>query len=299
MTKHYAILGATGTLGNELASQLLAKDDTGSIVCFSRDELKQKEMKARFDHDPRLRFMLGDIRDKDSLRRAIRGVHAIFHVAAYKHVEVCEENPEESVKTNILGTINVADLAEEMFIPHVIFSSTDKAVDPINVYGMCKGISEKILLHRNVESFQRFKVYRWGNVIGSRGSIVHTFADQLKKNSKIPITDLRMTRFWIPIERAVKFMLDTYEVNSSDEVRIPPYMRAAQVSKIADSVARVLNMSAYGFKTVGIRPGEKIHESLTSIHSEKAHLCSKTVKEYDEHELDQMVSSILGQAGHA
>jgi UDP-N-acetylglucosamine 4,6-dehydratase len=241
------IVGGTGTLGTELIRQL----GTGhQIRCVSRCELKQKELKAKFPH---VETYLGDIRDKDSLRRPFKNADAVFHVAALKHIDVLEDNIEECIKTNILGTINVCEAAEG--VKHLVFSSTDKAVSPINVYGMCKGISEKI-----VHNYGGV-VYRWGNIINSRGAATNYFRDAIKSNLPVNVTHPDMSRFWIRIEDAVRFVLDTYRLDSSKgSVMIPP-MKAAPVLEIINAFGLHFGVVP-NIKITGMRPGEKIHESI-------------------------------------
>jgi len=255
----YLILGGTGTLGRALTEQLLSDDKTQSIVCLSRDELKQKETKAHFKND-KLSFVLGDIRDPSTLWQAMTGIDTIFHVAALKHIDTLEMNPEESVRTNILGTCHVADCAIRAGVKHVVFSSTDKAVSPLNVYGMSKGISEKILLNRNKsQSGTRFSIYRWGNVLASRGSALHFFAKTLKDEGKAYITDTAMTRFWIKIEDAASFMIESYPRASGIMV---PLMKSSAITTMIQAIAGLCGVSEYEEVVVGLRPGEKIHESI-------------------------------------
>ena len=281
----YAIIGGTGTLGNCLVEKLTGK---GHIVVFSRDELKQQEMRKRF---PEASYVIGDIRDAASLPSVLKGVDVVFLVAALKHVDVLEANPTEAIKTNILGTINVAEACLAAKVKHVVFSSTDKAVLPINVYGMTKGIAERYLIGLNVrQTATKFSVFRWGNVLGSRGSVVHTFADSLKQTGGVRITDPAMSRFWIHIEDAVDFMLENYKEANRFSVMIPP-MKAAPVIQLADSMARVLGMKHYEQKFVGIRAGEKIHECLESNHDYC--LRSDTVEQYTSDELCEMVKRVM------
>lgn len=255
----YLILGGTGTLGQALTHELLAQQETKSVVCFSRDELKQKDVSSQFK-DPRMSFILGDIRDPSTLWQAMTGVDTVFHVAALKHIDVLELNPEESVRTNIIGTCNVADGAIRAGVKHVVFSSTDKAESPVNVYGMSKGISEKILLNRNrLQSGTKFSVYRWGNVLGSRGSVIHSFAKTIRESKTAYVTDPDMTRFWIRIEDAVKFMTRTYQTSNGIMV---PDMKAARVTDMAVAISRCLDDDRVRLEVTGLRPGEKIHESI-------------------------------------
>jgi UDP-N-acetylglucosamine 4,6-dehydratase/5-epimerase len=261
------IIGATGTLGQELISQLGNK----RIRAFSRCELKQKQLKEKFPH---VQCYLGDIRDKDALNRAMKGVETVFHVAALKHIDVLEENPEESVKTNILGTINVCDIAEKNGVKRVVFSSTDKAVSPINVYGMSKGISEKIMLDRG------HVVYRWGNITGSRGSAIHYFVNAIKNDLPVNLTHPDMSRFWIRIEDAVKFVLETYE-NTTASILIPP-MKAAPVIDVINAIGNVLG-KVPNIRITDLRRGEKIHESILEG------LSSKDSSQYTPQELVELM----------
>lgn len=248
------VIGGTGTLGQELTKQLL--EDKNKVICLSRCELKQKEMKLRF---PDVKYVLGDVRDKTSLARVIGNyqtdIDIIYHVAALKHIDVLEENPEESVKTNILGTMNVASIASELGI-EVIFSSTDKAQYPINVYGMCKGISERIMLDHG------HTVFRWANVIGSRGSALYYFIKQIKDGQPINLTDMDMTRFWIRIEDAVKFMMTTPRNDGNNIVKIPPFMKASKVISLIYAIEDACGKKGTPIKIVGLRRGEKIHEDI-------------------------------------
>lgn len=261
------IVGGTGTLGRELARRLVG--DSHEVTILSRCELKQKQMEADFKRPKNLRFMLGDIRDLSRMRVAARGMDTIFHVAALKHVDVLEANPEESVKTNIVGTQNVADAAIEAFVPYVVFSSTDKAVAPVNVYGMSKAISERILLHRNAtQADTHFSVFRWGNVLGSRGSVIPIFAKTLRQENKAYLTHPEMTRFLIRIEDAVDFMLENY--TTANEIMIPK-IKAATMKAVIDATASLVGAQGHKTEIVGIRAGEKIHESLSaSLHSDQA-----------------------------
>jgi UDP-N-acetylglucosamine 4,6-dehydratase/5-epimerase len=280
------IIGGTGTLGRALTREILKSEHT-EVTCFSRDELKQKIMAKEFDSE-RLRFVIGDVRDLSALTRAMRGAHIVFHVAALKHVDTMEENPEESVKTNILGTMNVADAAEAAGVPFVVFSSTDKAVDCLNVYGSSKAIAEQILFRRNAtQKKTRFSVYRWGNVLGSRGSVIPAFAGSLRSRREIVFTDSSMTRYWLKIEDAARFMIETYAHASESEAMIPP-MKAASVGQIAYAVAAAVGVGMFKTKTIPIRPGEKMHEMMRSIHSANP-MCSQTAEQYTTDELVELI----------
>jgi len=273
----YVVIGGTGTLGSELIKQLGEKND---VLCFSRDELKQKELKQRF---PFVKCILGDCTDKDSLRRVLKEGDTVFHVAALKHVDTIEYNVAQGIKTNVIGTMNVADVCIENKCAYMIFCSTDKAVLPINAYGYTKGLGEKYLFSLNKEGHEtKFGVYRWGNVIGSRGSFIPKIIEQLKSGNKITITDHNMTRFWIRISDAVSFMLETYKYASKDFAMIPD-MKAASVVRVVDAISKITGYPILGFQDIGIRAGEKIHECLTTSHS--ACLRSDNSSQYDELEL--------------
>jgi UDP-N-acetylglucosamine 4,6-dehydratase len=283
----YVILGGTGTLGTCLIEKLSV--GANEVVCFSRDELKQQEMRKRF---PNVRYVIGDIRDKNSLRPVLADAYAVFHVAALKHVDVLEANPTEAIKTNVLGTINVAEAAVEAGVKYVVFSSTDKAVLPINTYGMTKATSERYLLNLNVHQDKtQFSVFRWGNVMGSRGSVVHLFAKSIQDEKMVSVTDPRMTRFWIHIKDAVDFMLENFKSASPSDVMIPR-MKAAGVLDLAASTAKAIGASSkYRINLVGMRPGEKVHEVLFSSH--EYCIRSDTAEKYTEAELTDLVKRSL------
>lgn len=262
------VIGGTGTLGREIIRQL---GPDQRVRIFSRCELKQKELKAEFPH---IECVLGDIRGDRSLERAMRGVYTVFHVAALKHVDILEANPEESVKTNVLGTMNVCEAAVAANVGHLLFSSTDKAVSPINVYGMCKGISERIVLNHG------YSVYRWGNVLGSRGSAIQYFVDAIRSDKTLNLTDYDMSRFWIRIEDAVAFMLNS---DGAKRINLPPNMKAASVVRVVATIGHLLGRTPR-VKITGLRPGEKIHESLSRD------LHSNTAAQYSETELSDLLA---------
>ncbi len=287
------ITGGTGTLGRELARQLIARGD--DVTIFSRDELKQKEMAAEYSDVTGLHFVIGDVRDADSVRGALRGVHGapavVFHAAALKHVDTAEANPEECLKTNLLATQVVAKECMRAGVPHVAFSSTDKAVDPINFYGLCKAASERLLFHYNAtQAITRFSVFRWGNILGSRGSIVEPFVKSLLSRGEVGLTDPQMTRFWLKIEDAVRFMISNYAHAPRHTALIPEVM-AAPVSALARAIADELGVT-YRERIVGIRPGEKIHEALISLHHDD-HVNSRTADQYTEDELRVLVRPLV------
>ena len=275
----YLIIGGTGTLGHELAKRLIRQD----VTIFSRCELKQQEMKLKF---PGFKYVVGDIRNLETLDRLFRGhFDTVFHVAALKHVDVLESNPEEAVQTNIIGTTNIADMCERYGVRNCVFSSTDKAVEPINSYGASKFLAEKILLNRN-RGFCRFVVYRWGNILGSRGSAIPRFVQSLKTDGSVSITDMAMTRFWLTIEQAVTFMFDTYRTCDESVPQIPN-CKAASIPEVVDALSKILNLEMAHFKLVGLRPGEKIHETL------KPGLVSKTAPQFTRDELIEFLKPMV------
>jgi len=286
-SKKALVIGGTGSLGSELLNQLSGYE----ITSLSRDEQKQQSMKKIY---PNVRFVLGDIRDKDSISRHFIGKDVVFHVAALKHVDHIEENPIESVKTNILGSINVAECAINHKVPRCIFSSTDKAVDAINVYGNCKAISEKIFFDYNrTQSVTRFAVYRWGNVAASNGSAIPYFIECLHSGKPVPITDPAMTRFWITIDMAVRYMLKSFNAEeTSDQVMIPPTMKSAKVVDVLDCLASLLDVKKYKTKIIGVRRGEKLHECLTSMHSSN-YVASDNCEKYTTAELKLFLKPLV------
>jgi FlaA1/EpsC-like NDP-sugar epimerase len=284
------ILGGTGSLGQALTEALLG--DMHSVSIFSRCELKQMEMKKRLTH-PWLYFTLGDIRERKSVQRFIHRGHfdAVYHVAALKHVDLLERNPEESVFTNILGTIYVADACEEARVPLCVFSSTDKAVDPINVYGMSKGISERILFRRNeLQEHTKFSVFRWGNVLGSRGSAIPKFIQMIQSGERLELTDPEMTRFWIPLESAIHFILERQSIASRTEAEIPP-MKSASLLEIVSALSEILGKHGTPVRVIGNRGGEKKHEQIRSQHSPEP-LDSQKCEQYSKKELISLLSPI-------
>ena len=256
------ITGGTGSFGHAFTARLLKDCEPQKIIILSRDEFKQYQM-AKIFSDSRypIRYFLGDIRDKDRLFRAFEGVDYVVHAAALKQVPALEYNPTEAVKTNVVGADNIVDAAIDAGVKKVIALSTDKAVNPINLYGATKLVAEKIFIAANAYGGGRvkFAVVRYGNVVGSRGSVIPLFLKFKKQGAReIPITDIRMTRFWITLEQGVDLVLKALEESEGGEVFVPkiPSM------KIVD-VARAINPGCK-FNIVGIRPGEKIHEILIS-----------------------------------
>ena len=255
------ITGGTGSFGKAFLERVLEARNPARVVVFSRDELKQYEMRQRWGDDDRVRFFLGDIRDQDRLRMALHGVDYVVHAAALKQVDTAEYNPMEYVKTNIIGSENVIQASLEAGVKKVVALSTDKASSPVNLYGATKLTADKLFISSNhyaVAGGTRFSVVRYGNVMGSRGSVIPFFRQLAASGEPIPITDRRMTRFWITLPQAVDFVLDSFDDMHGGELYVPriPSMR---VTDLAEAVAP-------GAPTVeiGIRPGEKLHEEMIS-----------------------------------
>jgi UDP-N-acetylglucosamine 4,6-dehydratase len=271
--KTILVTGGTGSFGKAYISNLLASHDIKKVIVFSRDELKQLEMRNLFSDDPRLRFFIGDIRDKERLLRAFSGVDYIVHAAALKQVDTGEYNPREFILTNIIGSQNVVDAAIDCGVRKIVALSTDKASSPINLYGATKLTADKLFTAANVYSTNsntKFSVVRYGNVMGSRGSIIPLFQELAAKGLPIPVTDLRMTRFWITLGQAVKFVDETFSEMNGGELFVPriPSM------KITDLVAAIAPNSK--IEEIGIRPGEKLHEEMISVDDSRRTVMQKT-----------------------
>jgi UDP-N-acetylglucosamine 4,6-dehydratase len=284
----YVLIGGTGTLGKELMRQLLARDPHCRIVSLSRDELKQQEAKAEF---PEVRFVVGDVRDRESVRSVMRGATTVFLLAAIKHVDVAEQNPLEAVKTNILGAVNVAEEAIAQAIPYVVFSNTDKAVLPITTYGYTKALAQNYLLSLNGERAQtKFSVFNWGNIAASRGSVIPIFARSLKEEQRVKITDMRMSRFWLTIEQAVRFLLANYQNAPLDRALIPP-VKGASLIRVAQTVADLVGVTHYDVDVIGLRGTEKLYEVLESSH--QGCLRSDTCPQYSDAELRDLIGGAV------
>lgn len=252
------ITGGTGSFGKKFTEVVLREHDPKAIRIFSRGELLQQEMRQKFNDDPRLRFFIGDVRDRDRVYRAMNGADIVVHAAALKQVPTCEYNPIEAIKTNIDGAINVVDAAVDNSVKKAIAISTDKAVHPINLYGATKLAMERLFVQANVyagERRTRFSCVRYGNVVGSRGSVVPLFLEQ-RKNGKITITDEKMTRFWITLEQGVRFVIDCIGRMNGGEIFVPK-IPSMKITDLADVVAPGAERDI-----IGVRPGEKIHEIL-------------------------------------
>lgn len=260
--KSILITGGTGSFGQRIVRTLLKQSRAKKIIIFSRDELKQSEMQAALP-DPleQLRFFIGDVRDLERLQRAFNGVDYIIHAAALKQVPAMEYNPYEAVKTNILGTQNVINAAIDQKVQRVIFISTDKAANPVNLYGATKLCAEKLVVNGNVYSGEggtRFSVVRYGNVLGSRGSLL-TVIEQQRPTGQLTITHEEMTRFWITLNQGIEFVISCLERMRGGEIFVPkiPSM------KVKDFMLSLAPECA--LRTVGIRPGEKLHEVLVTV----------------------------------
>ena len=256
------VTGGTGSFGKKFAEIMLCEFHPKKLIIFSRDELKQHEMRQVYPDtgDSPMRYFIGDVRDRERLYRAFNGVDIVVHAAALKQVPACEYNPFEAVQTNVIGAKNVIDAAIDQGVKKVMAISTDKAVNPINLYGATKLCAEKLFVQGNSYSGRggtRFSCVRYGNVVGSRGSVIPVFKKQ-RESGKITVTDERMTRFWLTLEQGVRFVIRCIEQMQGGEVFVPkiPSMR---ILDLAEAVAPGCEI-----EFVGIRPGEKLHEVLIS-----------------------------------
>jgi UDP-N-acetylglucosamine 4,6-dehydratase len=257
--KTILITGGTGSFGTKLLAALLESHEPEAVRIYSRDELKQSELRRRFaDDEERIRYLIGDVRDLSRLSRAMRGVDVVVHAAALKQVPTCEYNPFEAVQTNVVGAENVVSAAIENDVPLTMALSSDKAVNPVNLYGATKLCAEKIVTQGNTysgHSVARFASVRYGNVVGSRGSVIPLFKAQAP-TGVLTITDMRMTRFWITLSQAVDFVLESLDRMGGGEIFVPkiPSMRVVDIAEALAPEAE--------HRVIGIRPGEKLHEVL-------------------------------------
>jgi UDP-N-acetylglucosamine 4,6-dehydratase len=254
------VTGGTGSFGRAFVSRLLKEHAPKKLIVFSRDELKQHEMRSAGFDGPTLRYFIGDVRDESRLRRAMEGADVVVHAAALKQVPACEYNPIEAILTNIMGARNVVEAALDTGVGRVMALSTDKAVNPINLYGATKLAAEKLFVQSNAYAGgrrTRFSCVRYGNVIGSRGSVVPEFVRQ-RASGVVRLTDERMTRFWLSLEQGVRFTISCLEQMEGGEVFVPkiPSMRIVDLVRVIAPDSRI--------ETIGIRPGEKLHEVLIS-----------------------------------
>ena len=256
------ITGGTGSFGKAFVQEILEQHKPKRVVIYSRDELKQYEMRRTWPDDDRLRLFLGDIRDRDRLALAMRGIDYVVHAAALKQVDTAEYNPMEFVKTNILGSENVIQVAISSGVKKVVALSTDKASSPINLYGATKLTADKLFISSNhyaEAGSTRFAVVRYGNVMESRGSVIPLFRDLGMKGEPLPITDKRMTRFWITLPQAVNFVIDSFRDMHGGELYVPriPSMRVVDLAEALAPNSELIE--------IGIRPGEKLHEEMIAV----------------------------------
>jgi UDP-N-acetylglucosamine 4,6-dehydratase (inverting) len=255
------ITGGTGSFGNTFVPMTLAKYNPKKVIIYSRDEMKQWEMAKKFQGDERVRFFIGDVRDRERLYRALDGVDYVVHAAATKIVPTAEYNPFECVKTNVLGAMNVIDACVDKEIKRCVALSTDKASSPVNLYGATKLCSDKLFIAGNSYAggkTTRFAIVRYGNVMGSRGSVIPFFLEQAK-NGKLTITDERMTRFMITLEQGVELVWHAFDDMVGGEIYVKkiPSMKLVDIAKAVSETARQ--------EIIGIRPGEKLHEQMIGI----------------------------------
>lgn len=271
--KSLLVTGGTGSFGNKFVEIVLKNYEPERVIVFSRDELKQYEMRQKFNDDSRLRFFIGDVRDKERLYRAFYGVDLVVHAAALKQIPAAEYNPFEVIKTNVIGAQNIIEAAIDCGVKKVIALSTDKAANPINLYGATKLCSDKLFIAGNSYVGFRgtsFSVVRYGNVVGSRGSVIPLFLKQ-RQNGKFTITDPRMTRFWITLEQGVQFVINCFDRMCSGEIFVPK-LPSTRITDLAEAIA-----PECAIEIIGIRPGEKVHEVMIT---EEDSRCSI---EYDDY----------------
>ena len=274
--KTILITGGTGSFGKCFTRYVMEHSNPKKVIIYSRDEFKQWMMENEFkEYADKLRFFIGDVRDQERLRRAFEGVDYVIHAAALKQVPACEYNPNEAIKTNIHGAMNIIEAALDTNVKKVVALSTDKAVNPVNLYGGTKLVSDKLFIAANAYVGNKdinFSIVRYGNVAGSRGSIIPFFRKLIADGqTELPITDLRMTRFWISLEQGVQLVIKALEEAKGGETfisKIPSF-------KITDLAEAML--PGCGIKEIGIRPGEKLHEIMVTTED------SATTYEYDKH----------------
>ena len=258
--KTVLVTGGTGSFGKKFTEILLEKYNPEKVIIYSRDELKQHEMRVAGFNQPNLRYFIGDVRDLARLQRAMVGVDIVVHAAALKQVPACEYNPMEAIKTNILGSSNVVEAALDTGVKKVLALSTDKAVNPANLYGATKQAAEKLTVQSNAYAGgreTRFSCVRYGNVVGSRGSVVPIFLKQ-RETGKLSVTDKRMTRFWLSLEQGVAFVIHCIEIMHGGEVFVPK-LPSTTIVDLAEAIAPDAEIDV-----IGIRAGEKLHEVLIS-----------------------------------
>jgi UDP-glucose 4-epimerase len=260
--KTILVTGGTGSFGNNMVERILSDQHPNEIIVFSRDEKKQYDMRIRLNTD-RVRFIIGDVRDKESIKRVMKGVDIVFHAAAYKQVPTCEFFPMEAVKTNILGSSNVLEAAEEAGAEKVIILSTDKAVYPINAMGMTKALMEKLMTAKaRLNGETVYSGVRYGNVMFSRGSVLPLFLNQIKSNTQLTVTNPDMTRFLLPLDTAIDLVLYAIERGENGDILVKK-SPAATIDTLAEAMTIIFNHDK-GVKTIGVREGEKMHETLVT-----------------------------------
>ena len=255
--KNILLTGGTGSFGKKFTEIILKEHNPNSLRIYSRGEYNQYKMQQEFN-DSRLRFLIGDVRDRERLYRAMNGVDIVVHAAALKQVPACEYNPIEAIKTNIDGSVNVIDAAIDNSVERVMAISTDKAVHPVNLYGATKMVAEKLFIQGNTYTGKRrtkFSCVRYGNVIGSRGSVIPLFKEQ-RKEGTLTITDERMTRFWLTLDQGVHFVLNSIQRMTGGEVFVPK-IPSMKITDLAEAIAPEAKI-----EFTGIRPGEKLHEIM-------------------------------------
>lgn len=258
--KSIVITGGTGSFGKAFIKYALDNLEPSRIAVLSRDELKQYEFRNEIRDDPRVRWFIGDVRDRDRLMRAFHGVDVVIHAAAMKQVDTAEYNPFECIATNVLGAENVINACIDSGVERVVALSTDKASSPINLYGASKLCSDKLFVagnHYSGAGKTRFSVVRYGNVVGSRGSVVPLFK-RLAESGRLPITDTRMTRFWITLPQAVEFVVKSFDRMSGGEIFVPR-IPSTTILDLAEAI-----VPGAEIEVIGIRPGEKLHEEMIS-----------------------------------
>lgn len=259
--KTILITGGTGSWGKELTRQLI-HSDVKEIRIFSRGELVQVTMQREF-HNKNISYIIGDIRDKTALTDALAGVDYVFHLAALKHVPICEFQPQEAIKTNVLGTMNIIDASITRKVKKVIYVSTDKAVSAVNLYGMSKGMGERLIIEANLHSDTSFTCIRTGNVLGSNGSVIPLFKEQLQLTNQVTLTHKDMTRYFVTIPDAVSFLINAAKKSGGGEIYVMS-MPACKIIDLAKAVIKLYGNNNSKIVEIGIRPGEKMHEELIS-----------------------------------
>ncbi|MBN2299081.1 MAG: UDP-N-acetylglucosamine 4,6-dehydratase (inverting) [Deltaproteobacteria bacterium] len=286
--KTILVTGGTGSFGKKFLEILLKEKKPKSVRIFSRGELLQMEMNNAFN-DSRLRFLIGDVRDRGRLYRALNGVDIVVHAAALKQVPTCEYNPLEAVKTNIDGSMNIIEAAIDNSVEKVMAISTDKAVHPVNLYGATKMVAEKLFVQANTYTGTRntkFSVVRYGNVVGSRGSVIPLFREQAR-TGQITITDKRMTRFWLTLDQGVRFVIQSLEMMKGGEVFVPK-IPSMKITELAEVVAPGTTMTE-----IGIRAGEKLHEVLLTEDE------SRHAKEFKNYFIVEPEHPFWGKTNHS